>query len=124
MENSELNQNKILDVVKKRLDILDNKQDEKIQGYIDEITNKIKSICNRIDLPKELEYLVIRYAMNCTVFYKNGYGEGKQVISSASDNGQTVTFKDVGSVTADDVDMNKYINKNKDEISMYAFMRW
>ena len=65
---------KLLDVVKERLDIKDENQDKKIQGYIDDITNKIKSICNRIDLPQELEYLVIRYTMNCVVFYKNGYG--------------------------------------------------
>ena len=114
----------ILDIVKERLDITDKNQDKKIQGYIDDITNKIKSICNRIDLPQELEYLVIRYAMNCVVFYKNGYGEGKQVVSSVSDNGQSVSFKDVGAVTSDDVNMDKYIEKNKDEISMYAYMRW
>jgi hypothetical protein len=113
-----------LEVVKERLNISSSDQDEKIQGYIDDITNKIKSICNRINLPQELEYLVIRYAMNCVVFYKKGYGEGKQVISSVSDNGQSISFKDVGAVTADDVNMDKYIEKNKDEISMYAYMRW
>lgn len=115
---------KLLDIVKERLDIKDENQDKKIQGYIDDITNKIKSICNRIDLPEELEYLVIRYAMNCVVFYKNGYGEGKQVVSSMTDVNQTVSFKDVGAVTADDINMDKYIEKNKDEISMYAYMRW
>lgn len=114
----------LLDIVKERLDIKDKSQDKKIQGYIDDITNKIKSICNRIDLPQELEYLVIRYAMNCVVFYKNGYGEGKQVVSSVSDNGQSVSFKDVGTVTADDVNIDKYIEKNMEEISMYAYMRW
>ena len=113
-----------LEVVKERLNLSSSDQDEKIQGYIDDITNKIKSICNRIDLPQELEYLVIRYAMNCVVFYKKGYGEGKQVVSSVSDNGQSISFKDVGAVTADDVNMDKYIEKNKDEISMYAYMRW
>lgn len=114
----------LLDVVKERLEIEGSSQDKKIQGYIDDITSKIKSICNREDLPQKLEYLVIRYAMNCVVFYKNGYGEGKQVVSSVSDNGQSVSFKDVGAVTADDVNMDKYIEKNKDEISMYAYMRW
>lgn len=114
---------KLLDIVKERLDIEDKNQDRKIQGYIDDITNKIKSICNRVDLPQELEYLVIRYAMNCVVFYKNGYGEGKQVVSSMTDVNQSVSFKDVGAVTADDVNMDKYIDKNKDEISMYAYMR-
>ena len=115
---------KLLDIVKERLDIKDENQDKNIQGYIDDITNKIKSICNRVDLPQELEYLVIRYAMNCVVFYKNGYGEGKQVVSSMTDVNQSVSFKDVGAVTADDVNMDKYIEKNKDEISMYAYMRW
>ena len=114
---------KLLDIVKERLDIEDKNQDRKIQGYIDDITNKIKSICNRVDLPQELEYLVIRYAMNCVVFYKNGYGEGKQVVSSMTDVNQSVSFKDVGAVTADDVNMDKYLDKNKDEISMYAYMR-
>ncbi len=114
----------LLEIVKERLEIKDKNQDKKIQGYIDDITNKIKSICNRVDLPQELEYLVIRYAMNCVVFYKNGYGEGKQVVSSVSDNGQSVSFKDVGAVTSDDINMDKYIEKNKDEISMYAYMRW
>ena len=115
---------KLLDIVKERLDIKDKNQDKEIQGYIDDITNKIKSICNRIDLPQELEYLVIRYAMNCVVFYKNGYGEGKQVVSSVSDNGQSVSFKDVGAVTSDDINMDKDIEKNKDERSRYAYMRW
>lgn len=101
----------LLNKVKERLDIIDNSQDKKIQGYIDDITSKIKSVCNRIDLPKELEYLVVRYAMNCTVFYKNGYGESKQVVSSATDHEQTVHFKDVGAVTVDDVDIDKYIEK-------------
>lgn len=114
----------LLDKVKERLAITDTSQDKKIQGYIDDIANKIKSICNRLDFPEELEYLVIRYAMNCVVFYKNGYGEGKQVVSSISDVNQSVSFKDVGAVTADDVNMDKYIDKNKDEISMYAYMRW
>ena len=114
----------LIDKVKERLDITDDKQDKKIQGYIDEITNKIKSICNRTDLPTELEHLVVRYAMNCTVFYKNGYGEDKQVVSSMTDVNQSVSFRDIGTVTADDVDMDKYIEKNKDEISMYAYMRW
>ena len=114
---------KLLDIVKERLDIEDKNKDRKIQGYIDDITNKIKSICNRVDLPQELEYLVIRYAMNCVVFYKNGYGEGKQVVSSMTDVNQSVSFIDVGAVTADDVNMDKYIEKNKDEISMYAYMR-
>ena len=49
--------------------------------------------------------------MNCTVFYKNGYGEGKQVVSSMTDINQSVLFKDVGAITADDINMDKYIQR-------------
>lgn len=63
--------------------------------------------------------------MNCVVFYNEWMMENeKQVISSMTDVNSTVSFKDVGAVTSDDVNMDKYIEKNMDEISMYAYMRW
>lgn len=110
--------------VKERLGIVCCENDNVIQGYIDDVSSKIKSVCNRKNIPEELEYLIIKYAMNCTVFYERGYGESKQVVSTVSDNGQSVTYKDIDSITADDVDLDKYVEKNKDEISMYAYMRW
>lgn len=116
----------LLDEVKKRLEIEDKSQDNKIQGYIDDITNKIKSICNRIDFPEELNYLAINYAKNCYIYYKdkdNSSNENLQV-TSASDNGQSVNFQTVETITKDDVDINKVVEKNVDEISMYAYMRW
>lgn len=116
----------LLDEVKKRLEIEDKSQDDKIQGYIDDITNKIKSICNRIDFPEELNYLAINYAKNCYIYYKdkdNSSNENLQV-TSASDNGQSVNFQTVETITKDDVDINKVVEKNVDEISMYAYMRW
>lgn len=114
----------LLEIIKGRLDIKGESEDVKIQGYIDDISAKIKSVCNRKEVPQELEYLVIRYAMNCAVYYKNGYGESKQIIASISDNGQSVSYKDNGAISADDVDLDKYIEKNRNEISMYAYMRW
>lgn len=116
----------LLNKVKERLDIKDNSQDKKIQGYIDDITNKIKSICNRIDFPEELSYLAVNYAKNCYIYYKNKDNSSNEQLqaTSASDNGQTVNFKTVETVTKDDVDINKVIEKNADEISMYAYMRW
>ena len=116
--------NRILGKVKERLDNASDIQDVTIEGYIEDFCRKIISICNRFEFPKELDYLAIRYAMNCTVFYKDGYGEGKKVVSSVSDNGQSVSYKDVGGLTSDDVDLDKYIEKNFNEISEYAYMRW
>lgn len=116
----------LLDEVKKRLEIEDKSQDDKIQGYIDDITNKIKSICNRIDFPEELNYLAINYAKDCYIYYKdkdNSSNEQLQV-TSVSDNGQSANFKTLETVTKDDIDINKVVEKNSDEISMYAYMRW
>ena len=114
----------LLEKVKSRLDITGAQNDIKIQGYIDDITAKIKSVCNRKEIPQELEYMILKYAMNCTVYYKNGYGESREKVSSISDNGQSISYKDEDIITADDVDVDKYIEKNKNEISMYAYMRW
>ena len=116
----------LLEKIKSRLniDVANTEKDHEIQGYIDDVVGKIKSVCNREEIPQELEYLVIKYTMNCMVYYKNGYGETAEKISSISDNGQSVSYKDEKAITADDVDVNKYIEKNKDEISMYAYMRW
>lgn len=116
----------LLNEVKERLGITDTSQDTKIQGYIDDITDKIKSICNRIDFPEELNYIAINYAKNCFIYYKNKNNSSNEQlqVTSASDNGQTVSFKTVETVTKDDVDIDRVIAKNADEISMYAYMRW
>jgi len=116
----------LLNKVKKRLDIIDEEQDEKIQSYIDEITDKIKSICNRIDYPEELNHLAIKYAKDCYLYYKDkdsSKNENLQVIN-VTDNGQKVEFKTIENVTKNDIDLDKIIAKNMDEISMYAHMRW
>lgn len=116
----------LLDRVKERIDIKDTNQDKKIQGYIDEITNKVKSICNRIDYPEELNYLAIKYAKDCYIYYKNKDNSNNEQlqVTSASDNGQTVSFKTVENVSKEDVDINKVIANNMAEISNYAYMRW
>lgn len=116
----------LLEKVKERLAITDEKQDKKIQGYIDEITDKVKSICNRINYPEKLNYLAIKYATDCFTYYKNKDNSSNEQLqaTSASDNGQTVNFKTVENVSKDDVDIDKVVAKNVDEISMYAYMRW
>lgn len=116
----------LLDKVKEKLEITDKSQDKKIQGYIDEITEKVKSICNRTDYPEELNYLAIKYAKDCYIYYKNKNNSSNEQlqVTSASDNGQSVNFKTIETVMKDDVDVDKVITNNTDEISMYAYMRW
>ena len=111
----------VLKKVVERLEISNGKDEQKVKCYIEDITQKIKNVCNRTDLPKELEYLVIKYAENCYRYYKNI--DNKEV-SSVSDNGQTVNFKSIEYVKKEDVDLNTFIENNKDEIAQYSFARW
>lgn len=116
----------LLDKVKQLLDINSGDEDNKIQIYIDEITDKVKSVCNRVDYPEELNYLAIKYAKDCYIYYKNKNNSSNEQlqVTSASDINQSVNFKTVETVSKDDIDLDKIIAKNQDEISMYAYMRW
>lgn len=116
----------ILERVKELLGIEDDTFDAKIQGYIDLFCDKVKSICNILEFPQELNHLAVDFAKKSFIYYKdkdNSNNEHLQA-TSASDNGQTVNFKIVETVTREDVDLDKCVDKNKDEISMYACMRW
>ena len=116
----------ILERVKNILGITDTEFDKKIQEYINLFCDKVKSICNRQDFPKELDYMAVDFAKKSYIYNKNKDNSSNEQlqVASASDNGQTVNFKTVETVTKDDVDIDKVIAKNSDEISMYAYMRW
>lgn len=117
---------KILERVKALLEINDDSADKKIQEYIDLFCDKVKSICNRVDFPTELDYMAVDFSRKCYLYYKNKNNSSNEIlqVTSASDNGQSVSFKSVETVSKDDVDIDKVIAKNRDEISMYAYMRW
>lgn len=116
----------ILERIKELLEIQENSLDSKIQGYIDLFCGKVKSICKRKDFPQELNYMCIEFAIKNYLYYKdkdNSSNEQLQV-TSASDNGQSVNFKTIETITKDDVDIDKVIAKNMAEISNYAYMEW
>lgn len=116
----------ILERVKELLEIQDDSLDNKIQGYIDLFCNKVKSICKRKDFPQELNYMCIEFARKSYLYYKdkdNSNNEQLQV-TSASDNGQSVNFKTIETISKDDVDIDKVIAMNMAEIANYAYMEW
>lgn len=118
----------ILERVKALLELeeKDSVFDNKIQGYIDLFCNKVKSICKRKDFPQELNYMCIEFARKSYLYYKdkdNSNNEQLQV-TSASDNGQSVNFKTIETISKDDVDIDKVIAINMAEIANYAYMEW
>lgn len=118
----------ILERVKELLELEDKDSvfDSKIQGYIDLFCDKVKSICKRKDFPQELNYMCIEFAKNSYLYYKDKDDSSNEQlqVTSASDNGQSVNFKTIETITKDDVDLDKVIAKNMAEISNYAYMEW
>lgn len=116
----------ILERVKELLEIQDNSSDNKIQEYINLFCNKVKSICKRTDFPPQLDYMVVEFARRSYLYYKNKDNSNNEQlqVTSASDNGQSVNFKTVETVTKEDVDIDKVIAKNMAEIANYAYMEW
>lgn len=120
-----MEEKQILDRVKDLLGITDNTQDNKIKEYIFLFCEKVKSECNRIDFPKELDYQAVLYAKNCYLYYKNKdnlSNEQKQV-TNVSDNGQSVSFQIKEFITKDDVDINKVVNRLSNELAKYTYMK-
>lgn len=116
----------ILERAKALLELKDTTSDNKLQVYIDLFCDKIKSVCKRKDFPQELNYMCVEFARKSYLYYKdkdNSKNEQVQV-TSASDSGQTVSFKTVETITKDDIDIDKIIAKNIVEISNYAYMGW
>lgn len=97
--------------------------DMKIKDYLEEFIRKIMSVCNRIDYPKELNYLAKKYARNCHYYYKNIENNSNGNITSISDNGQSISFKTDELIKKENVDLDKIIENNKNEISLYAFAK-
>ncbi|MBR0428186.1 MAG: hypothetical protein IJK18_08330 [Clostridia bacterium] len=116
--------NDILEEVMEQLHV--NNEEDKIKGYIDLFQNKIKSICKRDDFPEKLNYMCIEFAKKCYLYYSNiDEGSNQKVeVTSASDNGQSVGLKSTEIITASDVDVDKYCNRNMNEIANYAYMGW
>ena len=116
----------ILKKVKELLEIQDDSLDSKLQGYINLLCDKVKSICKRTDFPQELNYMCIEFARKSYLYYKNKDNSNNEQlqVTSASDNGQSVNFKTVETVTKDEIDLDKVIDKNMAEIANYAYMEW
>ena len=118
----------ILAEVKRLVDIRedDTSKDTKIMGYISLFQNKIKSICQRDDFPEKLNYMCVEFARKSYKYFKDldENSNQKVEVTSASDNGQTVQLKVTEIISASDVDVDKFVNKNISEIKNYAYMGW
>ena len=109
---------------KKILNIIDSKLDTYLEFCETNITNKILDFCNIETIPERLNSLIQEFLIEQYNLNKNGVGEGEKQVSSASDNGQTVSFQIVGGVSSMSQNVNEFINRNMNTLVSYRKMRW
>lgn len=88
------------------------------------ITDKILDRCNIDSIPERLNSLIQEFLIEQYNLNKNGIGEGKQEVSSASDNGQSVTFNIVGGASSMSKNANEFLDRNMSELIPYRKLRW
>ena len=88
------------------------------------ITDKILDRCNIDTIPERLNSLIQEFLIEQYNLNKNGIGEGKQEVSSASDNGQSVNFNTVGGASSMSKNVNEFLDRNMSALIPYRKLRW
>lgn len=110
--------------VKEILDITDNKLDSYLEFCETNITDKILDRCNIETIPERLNSLIQEFLIEQYNLNKNGIGEGKQEVSSASDNGQSVSFNIVGGTSSMSKNVDEFLDRNIATLVAYRKIRW
>lgn len=117
----------MLDNIKQIKEIL-NIQDDKLDNYLmfceQNITDKILDWCNIETIPERLNSLIQEFLIEQYNLNKEGVGKGVKEVSSASDNGQSVSFKTVGGTSSMSKNVDEFLNRNMSTLVKYRKMRW
>lgn len=117
----------MLDNVKKVKEIL-NVTDSKLDNYLEfcenNITDKILDRCHIENIPERLNSLIQEFLIEQYNLNKDGVGKGVQEVSSASDNGQSVSFKTIGGSGSMSKNVDEFLDRNMSTLVKYRKMRW
>lgn len=112
-----------VEIVKEILNISDDTFDNFLEFCENNITNKILDRCNIEDIPKRLNCLIQEFLIEQYNLNQNGIGKGQMEISSASDNGQTVSFKTNGGAGSMSQNVDEFLERNMKTLIAYRKMR-
>ena len=106
--------------VKQVLNIIDDKLDNYLRFCERNIKDKILDRCHIETVPERLnsliqEFLIEQYSLN---------EEGKKVVSSASDNGQTVGFQTIGGASSMSKNVDTFLDRNMATLVKYRKVVW
>ena len=110
--------------VKEILNIIDSELDSYLEFCEKNITDKILDRCNIETIPERLNSLIQEFLIEQYNLNKEGIGEGKKQVSSASDNGQSVNFQVVGGVSSMSKNIDEILDRNMATLVKYRKMRW
>ena len=110
--------------VKEILNIIDRELDSYLEFCEKNITDKILDRCNIETIPERLNSLIQEFLIEQYNLNKEGIGEGKKQVSSASDNGQTVNFQVVGGASSMSKNADNFLDRNMSTLVKYRKMRW
>lgn len=113
-----------IEKVKEILNIQDDKLDNYLKFCENNIIDKILDRCHIEIVPKRLNSLIQEFLIEQYNINKEGIGEGKQQVSSASDNGQSVNFQTVGGINAMSQNVDEFLDRNMNTLIAYRKIRW
>lgn len=119
---SEKNISENIKTVKEILNITDNKLDNYLMFCEKNITDKILDRCHIETIPERLNSLIQEFLMEQYSLNKEGIGEGKKEVSSASDNGQTVNFQNIGGLSSMSKNVDEFLDRNMSTLIKYRKM--
>lgn len=115
------------DNIKKVKEIL-NITDEKLDNYLKfcekKITDEILDRCNIDAIPERLNSLIQEFLIEQYNLNKDGIGLGAKQVSSASDNGQSVSFETIGGVNDMAKTVEDFLDRNMSRMVAYRKLRW
>ena len=110
--------------VKKILNITDNCIENYLLFCENNITNKILDRCNIDSIPERLNSLIQEFLIEQYNLNRDGIGKGVKQVSSASDNGQTVSFETIGGANSLSQNVEEFLDKNMSVLNAYRKLRW
>ena len=108
--------------IKEILNITDDKLDNYLIFCEKNITDKILDRCHIETIPERLNSLIQEFLMEQYNLNKDGIGEGKKEVSSASDNGQTVSFQNIGGSSSMSKNVDEFLDRNMSTLIKYRKM--
>lgn len=105
--------------IKEILSVTDTKLDSYLEFCEKNISDKILDRCHIEIIPERLNSLIQEFLIEQYNINKEGIGEGKKQVISASDNGQAVNFQTVGGASAISQNVDEFLNRNMTTLVNY-----